>query len=397
MSAWLEPSRCLPDDGCEGTLIGRAWVPAEAGPSVVVIEHAGVFDISRAAPTVAGLLNGDNPLAVVQAAPRDRRLGSVEELLANSAVEGRDLTAPWLLAPIDLQAVKASGVTFATSLLERVVEEQCRGEPERAGEVRANLAREIGVNLADVRPGSEAAAQLKTVLQAQGAWSQYLEVGLGSDAEVFTKTQPMSSVGVGADIGLHPQSSWNNPEPEVVVVVNARGDVMGATLGNDVNLRDFEGRSALLLGKAKDNNASSAVGPFVRLFDDSFGLEDVRTAELDLEVRGDDGFVLEGASSMREISRDVLDLVAQTIGPYHQYPDGVVLFLGTLFAPTQDRDEPGQGFTHELGDIVTIRSSKLGSLINRVNRSDRAEPWDFGVVALMNNLSRRGLLTSGNA
>lgn len=394
MSAWLESARCLPEDGFRGTLIGRAWVPAEAGPSVVVVEQNGVFDISRVAPTVAGLLNTDDPLTLVKNAPRDRRLGGVDDLLANSAVEKRDPASPWLLAPVDLQAVKACGVTFAASLLERVVEEQCRGEPQRAAEVRADLASQIGVNLADVRPGSEAAAQLKSVLQAQGLWSQYLEVGLGHDAEVFTKTQPMSSVGVGADIGLHPESSWNNPEPEVVAVVNSRGDVVGATLGNDVNLRDFEGRSALLLGKAKDNNGSSAIGPFIRLFDASFGVEDVRTAELDLEVRGKDGFVLQGASSMREISRDVLDLVTQTIGPHHQYPDGFALFLGTLFAPTQDRDEPGQGFTHKLEDIVTIRSSKLGALVNRVNRSDRATPWDFGVLALMRNLSHRGLLTS---
>jgi len=392
MSVLLQPHRCLPEDGCAGTLIGRAWVPQESGPSVVVVEEAGVFDISTAAPTVAGLLNADDPVSVVRAAPRDRRLGDAAALLANSAVEAQDTASPWFLAPVDLQAVKACGVTFAASLLERVVEEQCRGEPQRAGEVRANLAREIGVNLAQVEPGSEAAAQLKTVLQRQGLWSQYLEVGLGRDAEVFTKTQPMASVGIGADIGLHPASRWNNPEPEVVVAADARGRVRGATLGNDVNLRDFEGRSALLLGKAKDNNGSSAIGPFIRLFDESFGLADVRSAELDLEVRGGDGFVLTGASSMREISRDVLDLVNQTIGGHHQYPDGFVLFLGTLFAPTQDRDEPGEGFTHKLGDQVIIRSRKLGALVNRVNRSDLAAPWEFGSLALFDNLARRGLL-----
>src|SRR5690606_27366505 len=105
-----------------------------------------------------------------------------------------------------------------------------------------------------------------------GVWSQYLEVAIGKDAEIFTKTQPMASVGFGAQIGIHPESHWNNPEPEVVLAVARTGKIRGATLGNDVNLRDYEGRSALLLGEAKDQNASCAIGPFIRLFDETFSL-----------------------------------------------------------------------------------------------------------------------------
>lgn len=383
---------CLPSDGCAGTLVGRVWLPSAEGPAVVVIEDGGVFDISGRAPTMAGLLNEADPLAVVRDAPRQSRLCAVDALLENS-LTGGDAALPRLLAPVDLQAVKACGVTFAASLLERVVEEQCRGEPERADAVRTELARSLGVDLTEVAPGSEAARRLKGLLQSRGLWSQYLEVGLGPDAEVFTKTQPMAAVGLGAEVGIHPRSSWNNPEPEVVVLVDARGRIVGATLGNDVNLRDFEGRSALLLGKAKDNNGSTAIGPFVRLFEDTFGLDDVRALELDLEVRGEDGFEMTGTSSMAAISRDVEELVAQTIGRHHQYPDGVALFLGTLFAPTQDRDQAGEGFTHKLGDRVTIRTPLLGALINRVNRADRLPPWEFGTLALMRNLAGRGLLS----
>lgn len=392
MAQTSDPSFYLPEDGFAGTLIGRAWVPAEQGPSVVVVRQDGVFDVSRTAPTMAALLESDNPLDAVRGSRLDRRLGSAEELLANSFVDKRDPKSPWLLAPVDLQALKAAGVTFVSSLVERVVEEQCRGEPGRARAVRERLDAEIGSSLADVKPGSPEAARLKTVLTEHRLWSQYLEVGIGPDAEVFTKGQPMSAVGFGAEIGLHPGSVWNNPEPEVAVVANPQGKVVGATLGNDVNLRDFEGRSALLLGKAKDNNASCALGPFIRLFDETFGLDDVRAAEVSLTVTGTDDFVLKGASSMKEISRDVLDLVSQTRGAHHQYPDGFVLFLGTMFAPTQDRDKPGEGFTHKLGDIVRISSPKLGALVNRVNRSDRAAPWEFGMLALMRNLQRRGLL-----
>jgi fumarylacetoacetate (FAA) hydrolase family protein len=310
-------------------------------------------------------------------------------VLANSAPEGRDPRRPWFLAPCDLAAIKAAGVTFVSSMLERVIEEQARGDPAKAESVRKAIVAVIGENLAAVRPGSPDAARLKEVLIEARAWSQYLEVGIGPDAEIFTKAQPMSAVGLGADIGIHPTSQWNNPEPEIVLAVNSRAEVVGATLGNDVNLRDFEGRSALLLGKAKDNNASCAIGPFVRLFDGDFGLDDVRRCELALRVDGPDGFTLNGASSMAKISRDPLDLVAHAIGPNHQYPDGFMLFLGTMFAPTQDRHGPGQGFTHVVGDVVTIATPKLGALVNRVEHSDRIEPWTFGVRALMACLARQ--------
>jgi len=383
---------CLPDDGLAGTLLGRAWVPAERGPSPVVVKPDGVYDVSRNVPTVAELLEAEDPLRAVRACKLDRRLGSVEEILRNSFADRRDGASPWLLAPIDLQAVKAAGVTFASSLVERVVEEQCRGDPGRAAAVREGLIAEIGTDLGEVRPGSEDAARLKTALSAHGLWSQYLEVGIGPDAEVFTKAQPMSSVGLGAEIGLHPKSVWNNPEPEVVVVVNSRGNVVGATLGNDVNLRDFEGRSALLLGKAKDNNASCAIGPFIRMLDETYGIDQVRAEELTVTVTGADGYRLDEVSSMRKISRDVLDLVGQTINANHQYPDGFVLFVGTMFAPTKDRDHPGEGFTHKVGDVVSIRCAGLGTLVNRVNRSDRLAPWEFGTLALMRNLRERELL-----
>ncbi len=387
----LEATECLPDDGCKGTLLGRVWLPDE-GPAVVMVRDDSIFDITRNAPTCAGLLNEPDPLAIIAAAPRDRRIGDVAAILANTPADTRDPAKPWFLAPIDLQAVKAAGVTFVRSLLERVVEEQARGDPARAVAVRNSLGVEIGGDLAAVKPGSEAAARLKAALQQRGMWSQYLEVGIGPDVEIFTKCQPMASVGTGADIGIHPGSAWNNPEPEIVLAVNAAGHIVGATLGNDVNLRDFEGRSALLLGKAKDNNGSSAIGPFLRLFDDTFSLDDVRQAEVSLEVRGPEGYVLNGSSSLAMISRDPADIVAQGIGGTHQYPDGFVLFLGTMFAPVEDRDHPGEGFTHKLGDIVTIASPKLGALVNRVGHSHRIAPWEFGTLALMRNLAGRGLL-----
>jgi fumarylacetoacetate (FAA) hydrolase family protein len=382
----------LPADAERAIMVGRVFDPSVGGPTLVRVEANAVFDLSPIAPTASQMLELPDAARTIAAAPGLRRIGSTADVLVNSACDGRDLARPWFLAPCDLQAVKASGVTFVASMLERVIEEQARGDPAKAEAVRSSIVAVIGDNLRAVRPGSPEAARLKDVLVDAGAWSQYLEVGIGPDAEIFTKSQPMSAVGTGADIGIHPESRWNNPEPEMVLAVNSRGETVGATLGNDVNLRDFEGRSALLLGKAKDNNASCAIGPFVRLFDDRFTIDDVRRAHLAMRVDGPDGFVLEGASSIAEISRDPLDLVGQAIGANHQYPDGFMLFLGTMFAPTKNRHGPGQGFTHVVGDVVTVATPTLGALVNRVDTSDRIAPWTFGAAALMTNLAKRGLL-----
>ncbi len=392
MQAHLSPEACLPSDGAAGTLVGRAWVPGDPpGPSVVAVRADGVYDLTRFVPTMSALLDAESPAEVARAVAAPR-IGSIDEILANSAHDRRDPALPWLLAPCDLQVVKACGVTFVTSLLERVIEEQAHGDPARAAAVRAEVVKAVGGDLADLAPGSGAAMRLKHLLIERGAWSQYLEVGIGPDAEVFTKAPPMAAVGLGAEIGIHPASTWNNPEPEIVLAVSSGGHIVGATLGNDVNLRDIEGRSALLLGRAKDNNGSCAIGPFVRLFDETFRLDDVRQAELSLSVDGADGFELSGTSSMARISRDVLDLVGQAMGTHHQYPDGLMLFTGTMFAPTQDRDRPGHGFTHHIGDLVRISSPMLGTLVNRVNHCDRIAPWTFGTGALMRNLAARGLV-----
>jgi fumarylacetoacetate (FAA) hydrolase family protein len=321
-----------------------------------------------------------------------RPIATLHEALLNTPLESRDHRKPWLLAPIDLQAIKAAGVTFAVSMLERVIEERARGNPEASLAIRAGIRDLIGDDLSKLKPGSPEASRLKELLIAKNMWSQYLEVGIGPDAEIFTKSQPMSAVGHGADAGLHPISRWNNPEPEVVVVVASSGRIVGATLGNDVNLRDLEGRSALLLGKAKDNNASCAIGPFIRLFDEKFTLDDVRRMELSLRVDGPDGYRLNGASVMSKISRDPADLVGQMINPVHQYPDGAVLFLGTLFTPIEDRDVPGQGFTHKIGDIVSVSAQGLGCLANRMVLSNEAPPWTFGASHLMRNLAARKLI-----
>jgi fumarylacetoacetate (FAA) hydrolase family protein len=388
---FLDIATTLPADGTAGALAGRAWRPDVDGPSVVAIRAGGVFDISRAYATMRDLCEMPDPARAVAEAGGER-IGSLEDLLGNTPPDGRDTARPWLLAPTDLQAIKAAGVTFAVSMLERVIEERARGNIAAAGAIRTEIGALVGDDLSKLKPGSPEAMKLKDLLIARGAWSQYLEVGIGPDAEIFTKAPPMAAVGTGADAGLHPVSTWNNPEPEVVLVVASDGRIVGATLGNDVNLRDVEGRSALLLGKAKDNNASATLGPFIRFFDASFSLDDLRRAELTLVVEGEDGFRLEGASSLAKISRDLADLAGQLLNRNHQYPDGAVLYTGTLFAPIEDRDAPGKGFTHKQGDVVTIATPKLGSLVNRMRRTDECPPWTFGTSHLMRNLARRGLI-----
>ena len=389
---YTSPENILPTDHAAASLVGRIWNPDAAGPSVVCVRDCAILDItSTDVPTMRDLLEMDNPAAFVRSRP-GAFLGAVEEIAANSVTHRGDTTRPYMLAPFDLQAVKACGVTFAQSIIERVIEEMAKGNASQADAIRSRCIDILGSSLTSVKAGSEEAEGVKQALIEAGMWSQYLEVGIGPYAEVFTKAQPMSSVGWGADVGLHPISEWNNPEPEIVLAVNSFGTVKGATLGNDVNLRDVEGRSALLLGKAKDNNASSAIGPFIRLFDNGYGIDDVRRAELELEVTGEDGFELRGQSSMSQISRDPLDLVAQTCGAHHQYPDGFCLYLGTLFAPVQDRRAPGAGFTHEISDEVRIAEPRLGTLQNRVSLSPDCPAWSFGTSALMRNLAARGLI-----
>jgi fumarylacetoacetate (FAA) hydrolase family protein len=372
-------------------LVGRVFRPDVNGPSVVRILGGRVIDITAAFPTVRDLCEAPRPAEALRTATGED-IGSVGDLLNNSEAEAQNPNKPYFLAPVDLQALKAAGVTFVVSMLERVIEERIRGDASAAEGVRQRIFDLIGDDIRKLKPGSPEAAKLKSALIEAGAWSQYLEVGLGPDAEIFTKGQPMSAVGPQADIGVHPASTWNNPEPEVVLVISSAGAIVGATLGNDVNLRDVEGRSALLLGKAKDNNGACAIGPFIRLLDDGFGLDDVRNLELSLRVDGPEGFLMEGHSSMSQISRDPADLVAQALNEHHRYPDGLILFLGTMFAPIQDRDEPGHGFTHKTGDIVTISTPKLGALVNRVQPTNKAASWTFGVSALMRNLAARDLL-----
>lgn len=387
----LDLSRTLPVDAASATLVGRLWLPDVAGPCVVTVRDGKLVDVTSAFPTMRDLCEHPDPAAAVQS-ERGEVIAELAPVLANTPEATRDAGKPWLLAPVDLQAIKAAGVTFAISLLERVIEEQARGQADRAAAVRAEVEAALGGAVSNLKPGSPQAADLKKLLQAKGMWSQYLEVGIGPDAEIFTKAPPMAAVGTGASVGILAKSSWNNPEPEVVLVVSSSGRIVGATLGNDVNLRDIEGRSALLLGKAKDNNASTALGPFIRLFDGGFTLDHLRRAEVRLTVKGTDGFVLDGVSHMQQISRTPEDLTAQMLGSHHQYPDGAVLFLGTMFAPIEDRDTPGGGFTHHLGDVVTISADALGALVNVVTTSDKAPPWTFGAGALMRNLASRGLL-----
>ncbi len=362
----------LPADWQQGSFVGRIQTPE--GPSPILLAKGQAFDMSGIAPTVAALIETGNFTGE-----------------GGRPIADFDFASAAILSPVDLQCIKACGVTFAVSAIERVIEERGRGDPSAAAAIRERLEARVGGSIRGVVPGTTEAAALKQALIDDGLWSQYLEVAIGPDAEVFTKAPVLAAVGPDADIGVRSDSTWNNPEPEIALLVDSRGNAVGAMLGNDVNLRDFEGRSALLLGKAKDNNASCALGPMVRLFDDSFSMDDVRSAQLRLYIAGADGYVLDGASNMAEISRDPLDLVRQTLSE-HQYPDGFALFLGTLFAPVQDRDAPGRGFTHKIGDIVTIESDKLGRLVNRVVTSRDAAPWTFGIGALMGNLAARGLL-----
>lgn len=373
-----------------GVLVGRARIDGFEYPRIVTVRDGQLVDITaRGMATVRDIAESGRAAEHVKTAP-GRVVGDIEALMAN-AIAGRP-DRPQLLTPVDLQALKASGVTFVVSLLERVIEEQARGDNSRADALRTEILDLIGTDLSQLVPGSDAAMKVKAALIEKGVWSQYLEVGIGPDAEIFTKGQPMSSVGHGAEVGLHPISNWNNPEPEVALLVTSKGDIIGATLGNDVNLRDVEGRSALLLGKAKDNNASASLGPFVRLFDGDFSLETIKQAEIALRVEGTDGFVLEGQSNMAQISRTPESLVAATVGAHHQYPDGLVLYLGTMFAPVKDRDGEGKGFTHKLGDVVSISTPSLGTLTNRVNLSTKCPPWTYGTSHLLRDLAQANLL-----
>jgi fumarylacetoacetate (FAA) hydrolase family protein len=389
----------LPKDAGRATLVGRAWIPPRAGkpggPAPIAVASGQAYDLARTVATSAQLVNSKDPVGLVRQAVKSgwaQPIGAIADLVANSHADRRDPKKPYLLAPCDLQAVRACGVTFVSSMVERVIEEHAKGDPQKAEEIRRSIGSEIGGEIRTVKPGSPDAMKLKDSLIKRNLWSQYLEVGIGPDAEVFNKSQPMSAVGVGAEIGIRADSSWNNPEPEVVLAINRAGKVVGAALGNDVNLRDFEGRSALLLGKAKDNNGSCAIGPFIRLFDESYGIAELRRTHIHVEVAGPEGYLLAGESHLANISRDPLDLAGQAVNRSHQYPDGTMLFLGTQFAPVQDRDEKGKGFTHKLGDVVSIQADELGMLVNRVNYCDKVEPWSFGVADLMRNLSQRGLL-----
>lgn len=370
-------------------LVGRAWRPGH-GPCVVILRDGVVLDVTAEATSMADFLD-DHPAQRFDSLAGEP-LGSAESLILDPAQMGYHAGRPCLLAPCDFQALKACGVTFANSMVERVIDERTAGDPARADQLRQRIGTLIGGSLSNIQAGSAHAAQVKATLIAEGLWSQYLEVGIGPDAEVFTKSQPMAAVGYGAQVGINRISAWNNPEPEVVLAVDSQGQARGATLGNDVNLRDIEGRSALLLGKAKDNNASCAIGPFIRLFDDAFTLDDIENATLTLTVSGRDGFEMAGQSNMAQISRKPAALVAQTCNPSHQYPDGFMLFLGTMFAPTQDRGEKGSGFTHKPGDVVEISTPLLGTLRNTVVYADEAAPWTYGTRALMRNLGERGLL-----
>lgn len=385
----LTPDNTLPAGGAEGTLLARVWVPGPVpGPVPALVTPGGVFSLFGLAPTLSHLLELDDPAGAARRGAGER-LGDLAGLLANTPREVRDPARPFLLAPADLQALKACGVTFVRSMLERVIESAAGGNPEAAAATRTALEAEVGQELARVRPGSAEAARVKRALQARGLWSPFMEVGIGPDGELFTKAQPMAAVGTGEEVGILPTSTWNNPEPEVVLAVDSRGRIRGATLGNDVNLRDLVGRSLLLACRAKDNRASTAVGPFLRLLDESFGLDHLRHLRLAMTVEGEEGFRLTEHHDMAEMSRDITEVVSQCIGPHNQYPDGLLLFTGTSVAPAADREGPGKGFTHHVGDLVTISTPALGGLINRVNHTDRIPPWTFGAGQLLESVAAR--------
>lgn len=397
MKPLLAHSRMLlPEDHNDATLIGRVWLPASGskpgGPTIVHVTDTAIYDLSADFPTLTDLLHHHAPADLCRSMKTGNSVASFDEIAANTLALKRDTDKAFFISPIDLQPVKACGVTFYESLVERIIEERAEGNPELAFAIRVNLTEELGVDFSTVIPGSAQALELLELLKRENLWSQYLEVGLGIDAEVFTKAPPLASVGTGAEIGILPVSLWNNPEPEVTLLINANAKIVGVTLGNDVNHRDIEGRSALLLGKAKDNNAACALGPFIRLLDKSFTLDHVRNLQVKLEVEGVDAYTLQAENLMSNIRRDILDLVNQCIGPCNDYPDGVALMLGAMSSPTQDRDEEGAGFTHKIGDIVRISSPKLGILVNRIQATDKVTGWKFGINDLMKNLAQRSCL-----
>lgn len=386
----------LPVDHEEAGLVGRAWTPATgdrpAGPSIVRVTAEEVFDITGHVSTLAGLINREDVCDFFSSIPGTKVIADFETLARNTLTDNRDPDLPWFISPVDLQPVKACGVTFHESLVERIIEERAAGNKDLAHRIRSDLLEKLGQDFESVAPGSAKALELLTLLRKENLWSQYLEVGLGPDAEIFTKAAPLASVGSGAEIGILPVSKWNNPEPELTLVINNQGRIIGATLGNDVNHRDIEGRSALLLGRAKDNNAACALGPFVRLIDDAFTIDEMCKLEVRLRVEGEDGFVLEDQNNVANIRRDINDIVRQCIGPYNAFPDGVTLMLGAMSSPGQDRDEQGQGFTHKPGDVVQVSSPELGTLVNRVRHTDEVEAWRFGINELIDNLSARQLI-----
>ncbi len=379
------PADTLPSDHQAATLLGRCWCPRRARGMPVLCKDGALHELEL--PTIAHILNTADPAQVVRASA-----GTVLVQLEAALEAVGDRTRPHLLPPVDLQPIKAAGVTFVDSMLERVIEEATRGDAATAAEARAAILEAIGDDVARLTPGSPEAMAFREAMLAADRWSPYLEVGLGPDAELFTKGSPMSGVGTGMPVGIRSDSDWNNPEPEVVLVIAPDGRIVGATLGNDVNLRDWEGRSALLLGRAKDNRSSASIGPFIRLFDchlgGAFDLDVVRREVVTLEVDGPEGFKLEAESSMARISRDPADLAAQLFDD-HDWPDGVVLYLGTMFAPTRDRPREdgttvaGDGFTHRIGDRVRISSARLGGLENEVRTCAACPPWTEGVSGLI--------------